>query len=90
MQLAEINLRDPFVLNHKGLYYLYGTRGATSPRPAILFAAVFTAENSCRAVCVAFDTDSALLAAIGSAQAHSTREIATFILLAMPLSIAYL
>ena len=29
MQLAEINLRDPFVLNHKGLYYLYGTRGAT-------------------------------------------------------------
>lgn len=26
MKLSEINIRDPFVLKHDGLYYLYGTR----------------------------------------------------------------
>lgn len=29
MKRTEINIRDPFVLVHEGLYYLYGTRGAT-------------------------------------------------------------
>ena len=29
MKLADINIRDPFVLLHEGKYYLYGTRGAT-------------------------------------------------------------
>lgn len=29
MKLSEINIRDPFVLVHAGVYYLYGTRGAT-------------------------------------------------------------
>lgn len=34
MQLADINIRDPFVLVHEGKYYLYGTRGATCWGPA--------------------------------------------------------
>ena len=29
MKLADINIRDPYVLLHEGKYYLYGTRGAT-------------------------------------------------------------
>ena len=29
MRTDEINIRDPFVLLHEGMYYLYGTRGAT-------------------------------------------------------------
>lgn len=29
MMRQEINIRDPFVLVHEGLYYLYGTRAAT-------------------------------------------------------------
>lgn len=29
MKRSEINIRDPFVLVHQGVYYLYGTRGAT-------------------------------------------------------------
>ncbi len=29
MKRNEINIRDPFVLVHEGIYYLYGTRGAT-------------------------------------------------------------
>ena len=29
MLRSEINIRDPFVLVHDGVYYLYGTRGAT-------------------------------------------------------------
>ena len=29
MRTDEINIRDPFVLVHGGVYYLYGTRGAT-------------------------------------------------------------
>lgn len=29
MKLSDINIRDPFVLLHEGVYYLYGTRGAT-------------------------------------------------------------
>ena len=29
MLLSDINIRDPFVLVHQGVYYLYGTRGAT-------------------------------------------------------------
>ena len=29
MRTDEINIRDPFVLLHDGMYYLYGTRGAT-------------------------------------------------------------
>ena len=29
MKRHEINLRDPFVLVHEGMYYLYGTRGET-------------------------------------------------------------
>lgn len=29
MRLEEINIRDPFVLVREGVYYLYGTRGAT-------------------------------------------------------------
>lgn len=29
MRLSEIHLRDPFILPDKGIYYLYGTRGAT-------------------------------------------------------------
>lgn len=28
MRLNEINIRDPFVLNEDGTYYMYGTRGA--------------------------------------------------------------
>lgn len=30
MRLAEINIRDPYILPHEGKYYLYGTRGATA------------------------------------------------------------
>ena len=29
MKLSDINIRDPFVLLHEGVHYLYGTRGAT-------------------------------------------------------------
>ena len=29
MKSTEINIRDPFVLNENGVYYLYGTRGKT-------------------------------------------------------------
>lgn len=29
MKRTDINIRDPFVLVHNGMYYLYGTRGAT-------------------------------------------------------------
>ena len=29
MRTDEINIRDPFVLLYNGVYYLYGTRGAT-------------------------------------------------------------
>ncbi len=29
MKLTDINIRDPYVLLHEGVYYLYGTRGAT-------------------------------------------------------------
>lgn len=29
MKRTDINIRDPFVLVHDGMYYLYGTRGAT-------------------------------------------------------------
>lgn len=29
MKIDRINLRDPFVMRHKGCYYLYGTRSAT-------------------------------------------------------------
>ena len=34
MKRTEINIRDPFVLVHEGVYYLYGTRGATCWGPA--------------------------------------------------------
>ena len=34
MLLSDINIRDPFVLLHNGVYYLYGTRGATCWGPA--------------------------------------------------------
>lgn len=29
MKLCDIHLRDPFILPDNGVYYLYGTRGAT-------------------------------------------------------------
>jgi beta-xylosidase len=29
LELKDIHMRDPFVLNHEGRYYLYGTRGPT-------------------------------------------------------------
>lgn len=29
MKLKDIHIRDPFILNEKGTYYLYGTRGPT-------------------------------------------------------------
>ena len=32
MKLQEINIRDPFILPHDGVYYLYGTR-VDEPRP---------------------------------------------------------
>ena len=28
MKLSEINIRDPFILNYKGKYYMYGTRAS--------------------------------------------------------------
>lgn len=34
MRTEEINIRDPFVLLRDGIYYLYGTRGATCWGPA--------------------------------------------------------
>lgn len=34
MKTNEVNIRDPFVLLHKGKYYLYGTRSATTWGPA--------------------------------------------------------
>ncbi len=37
MKTAEINIRDPFVLAENGVYYLYGTRGATCWGPATGF-----------------------------------------------------
>lgn len=44
MELSEINLRDPYVLNHEGRYYLYGTRGATCWGPADGFDAYVSAD----------------------------------------------
>ena len=37
MKRNEINIRDPFVLLHNGVYYLYGTRGPTCWGPATGF-----------------------------------------------------
>ena len=37
MKRNEINIRDPFVLLHDGVYYLYGTRGPTCWGPATGF-----------------------------------------------------
>ena len=37
LTLDQINLRDPFVLLHDDVYYLYGTRGATCWGPATGF-----------------------------------------------------
>ena len=34
MRLNEINIRDPYILPENGIYYLYGTRGATCWGPA--------------------------------------------------------
>ena len=34
MKLSEINIRDPYILLHEGVYYLYGTRSATCWGPA--------------------------------------------------------
>lgn len=34
IQTGDINIRDPFVLVHGGMYYLYGTRGETCWGPA--------------------------------------------------------
>ena len=34
VQTDQINIRDPFVLAHNGMYYLYGTRGETCWGPA--------------------------------------------------------
>lgn len=34
MKTGELNLRDPYVLLHDGIYYLYGTRSATCWGPA--------------------------------------------------------
>ena len=34
MKRTDINIRDPVVLVHEGMYYLYGTRGATCWGPA--------------------------------------------------------
>ena len=44
MKLSEINLRDPYVLNHEGRFYLYGTRGATCWGPADGFDAYVSAD----------------------------------------------
>ena len=46
MKLSEINLRDPFVLNHRGRYYLYGTRGTTCWGPADGFDAYVSDDLS--------------------------------------------
>ena len=46
MKLSEINLRDPFVLNHRGRFYLYGTRGATCWGPADGFDAYVSDDLS--------------------------------------------
>ena len=29
MKTEEVNIRDPYILLHEGVYYLYGTRSAT-------------------------------------------------------------
>ena len=34
MKLSDINIRDPYILLHDGVYYLYGTRSATCWGPA--------------------------------------------------------
>lgn len=34
MTCSQVNMRDPFVLLHDGVYYLYGTRSATCWGPA--------------------------------------------------------
>lgn len=34
MKKSDINIRDPFVMRYKGIYYLYGTRSATCWGPA--------------------------------------------------------
>ncbi|MBR5010119.1 MAG: family 43 glycosylhydrolase [Clostridia bacterium] len=41
---GEINIRDPFVLLNDGVYYLYGTRGATCWGPACGFD-VYTSKD---------------------------------------------
>lgn len=46
MKLSEINLRDPFVLNHRGRFFLYGTRGATCWGPADGFDAYVSDDLS--------------------------------------------
>ena len=40
----QINIRDPFVLVHDGIYYLYGTRGPTCWGAADGFD-VYTGQN---------------------------------------------
>ena len=34
LRTGQINIRDPYILVHDGMYYLYGTRGATCWGPA--------------------------------------------------------
>lgn len=34
MRRKEVNIRDPYILQHEGLYYMYGTRSATCWGPA--------------------------------------------------------
>ena len=40
----EINIRDPFVLLDNGVYYLYGTRGATCWGKASGFDVYFSGD----------------------------------------------
>ncbi len=44
MRTDEINIRDPFVLLHAGVYYLYGTRGKTCWGPATGFDVYASAD----------------------------------------------
>jgi hypothetical protein len=45
MKTQEINIRDPYLLLHGGIYYLYGTRSESSWGPAYGFDCYFSSDR---------------------------------------------
>lgn len=44
MKISDINIRDPYILLHEGVYYLYGTRSATCWGPADGFDCYYSSD----------------------------------------------